>query len=491
MHKIILILLLNLSLFADAFYCQSTQNITCYKNGVSETGVSFGNRYNLPMDKTTYYWLTSGQFYDYCSGCISRVDFESIKQQFINLNNSLNTQLYNCQSSCNGNVTCNNTCQSSYDTKINEVKSNLNTSIFLQDGSKCNELYYDYNLGGVVNCNPNTGEKSVIPNSSISPTGDLSCGDGYYSSSIPNMSIGGSGYNWNTQNCVSKVHNEELEGGGTITTNFDDNGQIESATYSNNGFTYTLQKDESGNLIGVIKDSTGAIVETGSISADDNGEYQYSSNNSGNTSLNNSSLNDFYKYTPTNTNTGGTGGTGTDTGTNTGGTSSNNNTNIDGLNNNYVTPTTGTGGNSQTDVMNDLRGSVDELNEQLKLNNLSNIGLSSQLGQLVDGINGDGTSTTPSFDTGTYETFLSNLGSSFSNIQGTFDDTKNILDNGFSFDSSKYDNYTDCTMSTTAFGKTVTIDYCSAFTPFRAFITFLVTMSLIYQSIRIFLWGLK
>ena len=139
--------------------------------------------------------------------------------------------------------------------------------------------------------------------------------------------------------------------------------------------------------------------------------------------------------------------------------------------------------------MNDLKGSVNSLNEQMKLNTLSNIGMSSQLSQITEGLNG--TANSSSFDTGSYETFLSNLGNSFTNIQGTFDDTKNILDNGFSFDATKYDNYTDCTMSTTAFGKTITIDYCTAFIPFRAFITFLTTMVLIYHSIRIFFWGLK
>ena len=139
--------------------------------------------------------------------------------------------------------------------------------------------------------------------------------------------------------------------------------------------------------------------------------------------------------------------------------------------------------------MNDLIGSVNSLNEQMKLNTLSNIGMSSQLSQITEGLNG--TANSSSFDTGSYETFLSNLGNSFTNIQGTFDDTKNILDNGFSFDASKYDNYTDCTMSTIAFGQTISIDYCTPFIPFRAFITFIVTMSLIYHSIRIFFWGLK
>lgn len=492
MKYLFYVFLIFTSSYSDHFYCLN-KSTTCTMSDGSTTDLSssdFKGGYSL---LSTGEILYETYFYGYssCNGCISRVNFESNNQQYQSQRDLLNTELYNCQTTCNGNEACNISCQSAYDSKINQVKSNLSAAAFFEDGSKCNELYYDYNLGGVVNCNPNTGDTTLIGNATISPTGDLNCADGYYASSIPNMSVGTSGYNWNTQNCVSKVYNEELAGGGTITTIFDDNGQIESATYSNNGFTYTLQKDESGNLVGVIKDSTGATVETGSISLSDTGEYQYTSNS--NTSLSNTSLNDFYQYTPTNnTNTGGTGsGTG-GTGTNTGGTTgTNNNTNLDGLNQDYITPTTGTGGNSQTDVMNDLKGSVDSLNEQMKLNTLSNIGMSSQLGQLVDGLNGDGTSNQPSFDTGSYETFLSNLGNSFSNIQGTFDDTKNILDNGFSFDATKYDNYTDCTMSTTAFGKTITIDYCTAFIPFRAFITFLVTMVLIYHSIRIFFWGLK
>lgn len=424
MFKYLFILIFSINLFADVYYCSSNQSATCFHGGsqVDLYSSDFKTYQTLKSDSQKYY-PTYSQFYDYCSGCISRVNFETINQQFDKQRNSLNTDLYNCQTSCNGNDVCNNTCQSNYDNKINEVKTNLNTAVLLADGSKCNEIYYDYDAGGVINCNPNTGEKSVIPNASISPTGDLSCGSGYYASSLPNLVIGGSGYNWNTQNCVSKVHNEEIEGGGTITTNFDDNGQIESATYNNGGYSYTLTTDSNGNLIGVIKDSTGNIVESGTVDKDDTGNYNYTSNNSGNTSLNNTPINDFYKYTPTST--GGTGGTGTGgTGTNT------NNTNIDGLNQNYVTPTNGTGGNSQTDVMNNLKQSLDANTQALQNNANSNDSLTGALNS--NGVDSQAQAIGDSSYFG-MSGLVSDIQGSYASFNQSINDTKSIFENGLVF----------------------------------------------------------
>lgn len=139
--------------------------------------------------------------------------------------------------------------------------------------------------------------------------------------------------------------------------------------------------------------------------------------------------------------------------------------------------------------MNNLKSSVDDLNESLKYQNIQNNVLSSQISNLNDSLNQ--TATNSAFEISSYETFLNNIGSSFSNIQSTFEETKNILDGGFTFDTSKYSSYTDCTMSTIAFGQNISIDYCSAFVPFKTFITFLITMVLIYHSIKIFIWGLK
>lgn len=479
-------------LFAESFYCPNLSTTCSFDDG-SQTELSssdFTGNYSLLSNPNQTYHLTRGFVYSSCSGCMSRVDFENNNIQFSRQRDIINNALYNCQTACNGNESCNNTCQNSYDNSINQLSTNLQSAIFLQDGSFCNELYYDYNLGGVVNCDPNTGDKTVIPNASLSPTGDLSCADGYYASSLPHMTIGSSGYNWNSQDCVSKIYKEDMEGGGTITTNFDDNGQIESASYVNSeGNVYTIKKDDNGNLIGIVQDSSGNVLETGTIEKNEDGVYQYTSNNSSSNNLTNSTLNDFYNYNPSNT-TGGTGSNTGNTGTNTGGTTDNtNNTNLDGLNQDYITPTTGTGGNSQTDVMNDLKNSLD-LNTNALLNqNSQNNEISNSLDDLTSALSQSASNS--SFDTSSYQDFLNNMGNSFNSIQNTFNDTKNIIDNGFTFDTSKYSSYTDCTMSTTAFGQTISIDFCSAFTPFRTFITFLVTMLLIFHSIKIFMWGLK
>lgn len=495
MRKILILFLFLFNfIFASTYYCTSYYNDYTFADSTGTTSNSdFTGIYNIHH---TSYYKTRGSYYESMTGCVEENKFVAMQVKYNSYSREqelICSQQHNFDNS-EAMYACIDNVQNLLSSYSDLMMNYSDASPLPYVDMKCNELYFELETNNVYSCDPNTGQKNLIENGSITPDGNLSCGSSNYSTNIPNMVIGGSGYNWNTQDCVSKVHNEEIEG-GTITTNYDDNGNIESSNYtsSTTGNTYTVENTENG-LIGTIKDSSGNVIDTGSVTKDDNGDYHYISNSP--TSGSSTSLNDFYTYTPTNnTNTGGTssgsgntGGTGT--GTNTGGTTSpNNDTSLDGLNQNYVTPTTGTGGNSQTDVMNDLKGSVNSLNEQMKLNTLSNIGISSQLSQITEGLNG--TANSSSFDTGSYETFLSNLGNSFTNIQGTFDDTKNILDNGFSFDASKYDNYTDCTMSTIAFGQTISIDYCTPFIPFRAFITFIVTMSLIYHSIRIFFWGLK
>lgn len=488
---ILFLILFNFS-FASRYYCTSYYNEYTYSGTTGTTSSS--DFAGSDIIHHTSYFITYRSYYESMTGCIDEIKFKSMQFKYNSYSREqelICSQQHNFDNS-EAMYACIDNVQNLLSAYTDLMLNYSDASPVPYVDMKCNELYFELETNNVYSCDPNTGEKNLIENGSITPDGNLSCGSSNYATNIPNMVIGGSGYNWNTQDCVSKVHNEEIEG-GTITTNYDDNGNIESSNYtsSTTGNTYTVENTENG-LIGTIKDSSGNVVDTGSVTKDDNGDYHYISNSP--TSGSSTSLNDFYTYTPTNnTNTGGTssgsGNTG-GTGTNTGGTTStNNDTSLDGLNQNYVTPTTGTGGNSQTDVMNDLKGSVNSLNEQMKLNTLSNIGVQTQLSQITDGLNG--TANSSSFDTGSYETFLSNLGNSFTNIQGTFDDTKNILDNGFSFDATKYDNYTDCTMSTIAFGQTISIDYCTAFIPFRAFITFIVTMSLIYHSIKIFFWGLK
>jgi hypothetical protein len=102
-----------------------------------------------------------------------------------------------------------------------------------------------------------------------------------------------------------------------------------------------------------------------------------------------------------------------------------------------------------------------------------------------------GTASESSFDTSDYENFLTNIGSSIDTLKNSFNDTKSTFENGFTFNSSKYEGYNECVLSKNVFGKDIEINICEPFIPFRNFIIFIITMTMIYKSIIIFMWGIK
>ncbi|MDD3054254.1 MAG: hypothetical protein PHE16_00105 [Aliarcobacter sp.] len=417
---ILFLILFNLS-FASRYYCTSYDNEYTYSGTTGTTSyIDFGG---TDVFNHTSYYKTQRSYYESMTGCIDEIKFKSMQVKSVSYSREqelICSQQHNFDGS-EAMYACIDNVQNLLSAYSDLMLNYSDASPVAYSDMKCNELYFELETNNVYSCNPNTGEKKLIENGSITPDGNLSCGSSNYASNIPNMVIGGSGYNWNSQDCVSKIHNEEIDG-GTITTNYDDNGNIESSNYksSTNGNTYSVENTENG-LIGTIKDSTGKIIDTGSVTKDDNGDYHYTSNSSNSGSS--TSLNDFYKYTPSNyTNSGGT---------NSGGSSGNtNNTNIDGLNNNYVTPTTGANGNSQTDVMNSLKTSLDANTNALNNNANSNTGLNTLLNG--NGIDSNAQAVGDSAYFG-MSGLVSDIQSSYSSFNKSINDTKSVFENGLNY----------------------------------------------------------
>lgn len=126
-------------------------------------------------------------------------------------------------------------------------------------------------------------------------------------------------------------------------------------------------------------------------------------------------------------------------------------------------------------------GSNDSNN--IDLNETNNI-----LNQIKDTLQTD--TNESSFNTSVYEDFLSNLSDSFSNFQNDFNTAKELINGGFTFNTGSYSNLDGCIYSSQVFNKEIKLDICTPFIPFKNFISLIVFLSIVYQSIRIFIFTL-
>lgn len=483
------------NLFSGNYYFSSPGEKTCYfDNGDPFTFTTAQNPVNYLINSCNKTFSVY-KGYHYTNDIPNCGIWDSIKKQSQSCSNLItHYQLLKTDNCANNNEECSaigkefgqasqkykdcvNNCVLIYDALRDEQ---MEQAIFLDDDFKCKDTYMKLdtqtNTFNVYNCDPNSGEEKLIPNATLDDDGGILCPSGQFTSNLPHLVIGG-GTSWNEYSCHDMQQTQEING-SLLHTQFNDKGELLNQYYEKDGFHYVINNND-GVLEGKIFDSDGNLLAEYNVSSDIEGNLEYEENGAI------KPIEDFYSKVPT---TGGsTGGSGGSSGS--GDTGANNSTTIDDLDNDFVTENSGTGGNSQSDDLRSLQSSIDRNTNAL--NNLNGLGnnLSNSINDLNDTLNAEANGS--SFDTSSYESFLQNIGNSFTGIKNTFDSTKDLFENGFSFDTDKFDNYVDCTMSTVAFGQLIQIDFCQAFLPFRNFVTFLITFLLIFQSIKIFFWGLK
>ena len=107
--------------------------------------------------------------------------------------------------------------------------------------------------------------------------------------------------------------------------------------------------------------------------------------------------------------------------------------------------------------------------------------------QKLGDLNGD--NFTGDLSTDNFTDFLSNLTTDLSNIDNTFNDLQTTFENGFTTNSIS--SGSDPIFSTVAFNKTIELDLCSSFSAFKPFLSFLLTVTFLILSARVFWAGFK
>jgi hypothetical protein len=389
-------------------------------------------------------------------------------------------------------TSCTSICKSNY---TNAKAQALANSAHFNTNFEEKETYMTVKDGeiGAVSYDLSDKTHNFIPGASLDVNETVVCPSHQRLIITNRMTVGTSGdIQFNSYECINK--NETIDyNGNPLEINYDNDGNIIDSTLSKEKYNYKIVCYENGTCEGIITDKDGKVL----------GKYDVDKNNP----------DEFYNKVPTEF-TGPTNPTEPTDPTNptnpteptdptnptepteptdptnpTNPTGGSNNTGIDGLDDNFINLPSGTG-TSLADIFGGLKNSIDGNTEAL--NNFGAGGSNSEnnpIQNIDDTLTQEATQS--SFDTSSFEEFGNNISQSFTELGETFENLKEMFENGFEVDFSKYKNYNDCTLSGNFFGQTITFDVCEPFLPFREFISFIITFLLIYRSVLIFLWGIR
>ncbi|WP_212745379.1 hypothetical protein [Aliarcobacter thereius] len=132
-----------------------------------------------------------------------------------------------------------------------------------------------------------------------------------------------------------------------------------------------------------------------------------------------------------------------------------------------------------------------EINHGIKdLNGTGGIGDGkSDTKDFFDTLNGKGNGTAES-ETSGFSEFANSTLQKFNNITNDFNNAKSLIENGFNLNLHSSNSDT-CPKTAFVFGQEIVFDICTPFSSVKPFFSLFVTLLLMYQSIKLILWGLK